>query len=170
MKTTLLKTFLASLALPLIGSVSLQAAAGDKPPRPNREEMMKQFDANGDGQLDQTERQALRQHMQSMRGQGGGPGQRPDRPGGARGMARFDTDGDGQLSPAEREAAAATMREHVVNNPRAMQRFDLDGDGTLSDDEWNQAREEVGKRMMARGRGPGGPGGGKGQRGPQTDG
>lgn len=160
MKTTLLKTLFASVALPLIGTSYLQAAEGDKPARPNRAEMMKQFDANGDGQLDETERQAAREHMQSMRGQGGGPGQRQGRPGGGRGMAQFDTDGDGVLSDAEREAAAATMREHVVNNPRAMQRFDLDGDGALSDDEWSKARAEVGERMMS-----GGPGGGKGKGG-----
>ena len=53
------------------------------------------------------------------------------------------------------------MREHVVSNPRAMQRFDLDGDGVLSDDEWSKARDEVGERMGAGGRGQGGPRGKK---------
>lgn len=178
MKRTLLKTLAALATLPLLTAASLQAADADKPARPNREEIMKQFDANGDGQLDQAERQAVREHMQAMRpagagggrGQGGGPGQREGRPGGGRGLAQFDTDGDGQLNAAEREAAAATMREHVVNNPRAMERFDLDGDGALSDDEWNKARDEVGERMGG-GRGGRGPGGGQGgPRGKKSDG
>lgn len=164
MKTTLLKTLFAATALPILGTTTLLAAKGDKPDRPNREEIMQQFDTNGDGQLDQAERQAVREHMQAMRGQGGGAGQREGRPGGGRGMAQFDTDGDGVLSDAERAAAAATMREHVVNNPRAMQRFDLDGDGTLSDDEWAKASDEVGQRMREGGRGKGGP-----KRGPKTD-
>ncbi len=168
MKTTLLKTLAALAALPLLTAASLQAADTAKPERPNREEIMKQFDANGDGRLDQVERQAVREHMQAMRpagaggrGQGGGPDQREGRPGGGRGLAQFDTDGDGQLNAAERDAAAATMREHVVSNPRAMQRFDLDGDGVLSDDEWSKARDEVGERMGAGGRGQGGPRGKK---------
>lgn len=164
MKTTLLKTLIASTALPILGFSLLSAAEGEKPDRPSREEIMQQFDINGDGQLDQAERQAVREHMQAMRPQGGGRGQREGRPGGGRGMAQFDTDGDGVLSDAERAAAAATMREHVVNNPRAMQRFDLDGDGTLSDDEWAKASDEVGQRMGEGRRGKGGP-----KRGPKTD-
>lgn len=166
MKTKLFKTLLAAVALPLVAVTTLPAAAGHKPARPDRAEIMKQFDANGDGQLDQTERQAVRAHMQAMRAQGagdgqgqrGGPNQRE-----GRGLAQFDTDGDGQLNATERDAAAATMRERVVNNPRAMQRFDLDSDGVLSEDEWAKARDQVGERMGAGNRGSRGPGGADGK-------
>jgi hypothetical protein len=52
-----------------------------------------------------------------------------------------------------------------------MERFDLDRDGALSDEEWNQARAEVGQRMGGGGRGGRGPGGGEGRpRGKKADG
>jgi Ca2+-binding EF-hand superfamily protein len=155
MKTKLLSTLLAIATLPLLTSSSLQAAKGDQTARPNRAEMIKKFDANGDGKLDQTERQAARNYMQSMRQTRAnqGEGQRSDRSGGGRAIARFDTDGDGQLSADERAAAAVTIRENMANNPRAMQRFDLDGDGALSEAEWAQARDQIGERMRQGSRG-----------------
>lgn len=171
MKTSLYQSLLTLVVFPFLTVAGLQAADGDKPARPSRDEIIKQFDTNGDGQLDQSERQAVRQHMQATRPGGqGGPGQREGRPGNGHGLARFDTDGDGRLNEAEREAASNAMREHVLNNPRAMQRFDLDGNGALSDDEWAKAREQVADRMGKAGRGGKGPGqGGQGQQRPRSN-
>ena len=68
--------------------------------RPSREEMMKRFDADGDGQLSEEDRAALREEM--GRQDGGQPG--GERPSREEMMKRFDADGDGQLSEEERVA------------------------------------------------------------------
>ena len=64
-----------------------------------REEMTKKFDKDGDGKLNDEEREAARKEF-GGRGRG---------PGGAGGreefMKKFDKDGDGKLSDEEREAA-----------------------------------------------------------------
>jgi outer membrane protein assembly factor BamB len=65
-----------------------------RPPQPgpgfNREEFMKRFDKNGDGQLDESEREALRQQFQG--GKGGPPGGRGGRPGGGFGGGQAPTE------------------------------------------------------------------------------
>ncbi|GAB5558830.1 MAG: hypothetical protein SynsKO_04770 [Synoicihabitans sp.] len=164
MKNTLLKTLAASAVVSLALNSAAYAADEDKPAGPpSREEMIQKFDANGDGQLDQAEREAVREYMAANRPEGGqrgrgGPG------GGGRGgnpMAQFDTDGDGKLSPAERKAADPIMRERTESNERAMGQFDKDGDGKLNDKEWAAARKTIVQRMgQARG-GRGGDGEGR---------
>jgi HlyD family secretion protein len=49
-------------------------AGGEAGARRGFEEIRKQFDKNGDGELDESERQAMRAAMQERFGQGGGPG------------------------------------------------------------------------------------------------
>ncbi|MCC5021444.1 MAG: hypothetical protein J6386_00880 [Candidatus Synoicihabitans palmerolidicus] len=122
------------------------------PPRRKKEEVLQRFDTNNDGKLDKTERQAMRASMDE--GRAGKPG----RGGEMRGRMgeRFDADGDGKLSETERAAAETTMRAEIAQRPRAMERVDTDKDGQISNAEWAVAREQ-----MNRGRGPGGPGGGK---------
>ena len=168
MKNSRLKTSVALAALTLTSALAVSAADTDKPQRPSREEILQQFDANGDGQLDQTEREAVRAHMQANRPGGAGRGQGaqgarggrggPGGPGGPGAIAQFDTDGDGQLSEAERTAAEPAIRAHMASNERAMKRFDTDGDGNLSDAEFAQAREAM-KDGGGRARGQGGKGG-----------
>ena len=129
-------------------------AADDTAPanKDRRQEILKRFDANGDGKLDATEREAAKAAMPERRGDGpkdGVAGKIRERA-----KDRLDTDGDGKISESER----AAMRAEIVNRPRAMARVDTDGDGQISDTEWAAAREQMRDRM-----GPGGPGGpGKG--------
>jgi Ca2+-binding EF-hand superfamily protein len=76
-----------------------------------RQEMLKQFDTNGDGQLDETERAAMRERFgRGMPGQEGGASRtnRQDL------MKQFDTNGDGQIDETER----AAMRERFNRQPR----------------------------------------------------
>ncbi len=148
MKNALFKATLALTTLSVASAVTLSAQDEDtQPPRPDRQALLERFDTNGDGQLDQAERQTAREAMKAraeQRGERRGPGNRRGGPG------QFDTDGDGVLSDAERNAAAAQMRERASSNPRAMQRLDTDGDGVLSDAEWETARSEWQKRMDQR--------------------
>lgn len=80
------------------------APNGEQPRRAafNPEEMLKQFDKNGDGQLDDSEREAMR----AARGTRGGP------PGGFNReemMKQFDKNGDGQIDDTEREAMRSSF-------------------------------------------------------------
>lgn len=90
------------------------------PPPFDREEMLKRFDADGDGELSDEELRAMREQMGDRGGPPSGRGFRGGRPGG-RGFGpgfeqenlveKFDSDGDGKLNVEERKAA----REYIQN-------------------------------------------------------
>lgn len=112
----------------------------------NPEEMLKRFDKNGDGQLDDEERNAMRESLGGQRGAGGPGGFNREEM-----MKRFDKNGDGQLDEEERNA----MRESFggqrgaggpggFNREEMMKRFDKNGDGELDEEERNAMRESFG--------------------------
>lgn len=96
-----------------------------------RQRLLQRFDTNGDGQLDETERQAAQQARQKM-------------------ITKFDANGDGQLDDGERQVARQARQQR---RQRMLQHFDTDGDGQLNDAERQQARQ----MRQQRGRGEGGP-------------
>ncbi|MBM3879402.1 MAG: HlyD family efflux transporter periplasmic adaptor subunit [Verrucomicrobia bacterium] len=109
---------------------------GGRRSRFNQEEVLRQYDANGNGQLDDDERQAMMAAFQARFGGQGGQG----RPGGQSGpggqggfggmggpggfpggnlqemIKRFDKNGDGELDDPEREAMRETLREERSRN------------------------------------------------------
>ena len=85
---------------------------------PDRQEMLKKFDKDGDGKLSPEERQAMREARKAE-----------FEARHAEMLKKFDTDGDGQLSETERQA----MRE--ARKAEMLKKFDKDGDGKLSDEE-----------------------------------
>ena len=119
--------------------------AQDKPERKDRPgpppEMLKRFDKDGDGQLSDEERQAMRETLQARMEE-----RRKQM------LEEFDTDKDGKLSPEEREKAREAQKAKML------EKFDKDGDGKLSPEE----RKAMPKPL----RRPGGPGGRRGPRGP----
>ena len=76
---------------------------------PGHEAILKHFDKNGDGKLDEQERAAA---MKARGEKGDGPG-----PGAGREevLKRFDKDGDGKLNDEERAAARKAMEERQKN-------------------------------------------------------
>jgi hypothetical protein len=81
----------------------------------NREEMMKQYDTDGDGQLSDEERTAMRARFGGRSGGGQGGGQR----GGFNReemMKQYDKDGDGQLSEDERAAMSESFNRMRNNS------------------------------------------------------
>jgi HlyD family secretion protein len=76
----------------------------------NREEMLKQFDKNGDGEIDETEREAARAAMMAR---SGGPGGRGTNAGPRFNreemLKRFDKNGDGRLDDEEQAAMRASF-------------------------------------------------------------
>ena len=69
--------------------------------RLNFQELVKQYDKDGDGELSEEEREAMRAAVGARFGGGGPGGQRFNR---EEMMRRFDADGDGELNEEEREA------------------------------------------------------------------
>lgn len=106
---------------------------GDRTPP---KEILEKFDKDGSGDLNETERAALRADMEKRRGEM---------------IAKYDTDKDGKLGEDERKKMV-------------LDRFDKDGNGELSDEEKKAARGAM-QRGGRRPGGPAGPGGKRGGEG-----
>ncbi len=142
MKTTNLLTLAA-----LIGTCSF-ASAADKPKRPDGPgpgheftpppEVLKKFDTNGDGKLDDTERMAMREAMKAEM------------------LKKYDKDGDGKLSEDERKAMQAEM---AARHKELLDKYDANKNGKLDPEEIQAARAAGEKIPPMFGHGPGGPGG-----------
>ena len=85
--------------------------------RPSREEVMKKFDKDGDGKLNDEEKAELRKKMEGKR-------KLPPFV-----MEKFDKDGDGELNESERAEARKTMEGR---RKEMIAKFDKDGDGKLN--------------------------------------
>ena len=99
-------------------------------PRGDRflKEMMKRFDKDGDGKLDEAElAEAMKARAEFGQNRGAGAGG-PGAQGRGQMMKMFDKNGDGQLDDEER-AAAAKFRDEQIK------RFDRNGDGQLDQEE-----------------------------------
>ena len=96
-------------------------------------EMIKRFDKDGDGKLDEAELgEAMKARANFMGNRGAGA---PGAPGGRmreQMMKMFDKNGDGQLDDSERAAAEQFRTEQI-------RRFDKNGDGQLDPEERAEA-------------------------------
>lgn len=145
------KRFFAVLAAVLVGGVGMAQAADDAKPNrpakgegPSREAVLKKFDKNGDGTLDDSEKAAAKAEFAKNRPDAAGAGKPGERKPGQGGPA-------GRLDPEK-------MKELI-------KKFDKNGDGTLDGAEKEAAREEFMKLRGGAGKpgdgkpGAGGPGG-----------
>jgi EF hand len=103
---------------------SADSASTPAAPGPRHEKMLKRFDKNGDGKLDDAERAEAKEQMRAENS--ARRGKMRDRL-----VKRFDKDHDGKLTGAELDAAVASIEKR----PRVIERFDRDGDGKLSPEE-----------------------------------
>ena len=88
-------------------------------------EILEQYDLNGDGQIDEEERQAAKEARRAAREEA-----RAER------IAEVDTDGDGELSEEEKEAAKQARRD-ALEERRAEKFAEIAGeDGCLDADEF----------------------------------
>ncbi len=137
------------------------APAAETPGRPNRADVIKQFDQNGDGVLDETERQAARGALNARSPRRTAGQTNASSPSAAELMRRFDQNGDGKIDDGEREAAraeasrnrpaaAATARPQI-DRQAMVKEFDKDGDGKLNDSERAAATQAVRERIQKAG-------------------
>ena len=147
-------------------------AAGEMPGRKGREDfhkqMLEKFDADKDGQLSETEKEAMKADMEKHRAEGKNrPGVRGDRnPKGPHGERPEGMRPEGKQRP---EGMQRPSREDMQK--KMLEKFDADKDGQLSDAEkeaMKAARPQRGGKGQGKGRGPKGPRGNK--RGEATQG
>ena len=124
MKKVLLSISVLSLAT---GMIAKPEKGGKKPGsgegRPSRQEVMKKFDKDGDGKLNEEEKAELRKKMAER-----GAGRRiPPLV-----LEKFDKDGDGKLNEDERATARKAME---ARRAEMIEKFDKDGDGQLNNQE-----------------------------------
>lgn len=96
-----------AMALPLVGQE--ETAEGNPPSarEVHRQRLIKRFDKDGDGKLDDEEREAMRSFIEERRKNGGQRrGRRPIR---EDVLKEFDKDEDGKLSEEERRAMHEEM-------------------------------------------------------------
>ena len=89
------KLLVIALSLSVTGLVAM-AADGEKKERPAgnaRAEMLKKYDKNSNGKIDEDEREAMRKDRE------------------AETIKKFDKNGDGKLDESERQAARAERRK-----------------------------------------------------------
>jgi Ca2+-binding EF-hand superfamily protein len=101
-------------------------------------DILKRFDKNGDGKLDEDEKAAAKEHN---REETNGRQAKAREKLGKKVMEKFDKNGDGKLDEAERAEAAKA----IETDPRLVKHFDKDGDGKLNDAEKAAAREAIAK-------------------------
>lgn len=137
--------FAAVLALTLHG-VAQDAStpvAPERGPQPNRVELIRQFDQDGDGVLNETERQAAREA--ALQGRPQRPtAQTAERSAAARAELAKRT----QLTTGS-NAAAATASRPAIDRQAVLKEFDKDGDGQLSDSEREAAMQAMRKRLRS---------------------
>lgn len=160
--TETMKTKITCFALALAGIVT--AAAQDGPPGGERRgpggpggpggrqvppAVLKEFDKDGDGKLNDEEAKAARAAMQAKREEAQ-----------KKILAEFDADKDGKLNEEERKAMRTAME---AKRKALVEKYDADKDGKLSPEEIKAARDAGEEIPMIGGpggrRGPGGPGG-----------
>ncbi|MFM2196634.1 MAG: hypothetical protein RLZZ505_66 [Verrucomicrobiota bacterium] len=137
MKTRTLITIAAAIGIS--GAAHAEEAKKERPPHKLPPHVIEKFDKDGDGKLNEAEREdarAARKEMEAARKK--------------EMLEKFDKDGDGKLSDDEKKAAHEAMKKKML------EKFDKDGDGELSEEERAEARKHMPKR-------PGGPDGPKGK-------
>ncbi|WP_298859535.1 EF-hand domain-containing protein [uncultured Gimesia sp.] len=159
MKVSLLlvSTFVFGITV-FAGNSVMQAEQGKKGERPNREQILKKFDKDGDGKLSEAERSAAREARSKGKGTQGPGGKGKGKQGkGGKGfnweemLKKFDKNGDGKLDETERKAAFAARGKSGQKGPRMskeemIKKFDKDGDGKLGETERAAARKSLGAR------------------------
>ena len=145
------------------GKISLPVKPAPRTIRgPMSRQGMRQYDRDGDGEISDEERAAMREAWRAgselRRFDADGDGKLNEAEAGERDKARaetekrraefikkYDEDGDGRLSREERSAARRAEREE--RRKRTIEEFDADGDGKLSETERRAARQAQRERM-----------------------
>lgn len=116
----------------LLGAATLIPAAGLAAEKDPYDEIVKTYDRNGDGKLDEDEKVAAKEAM-AMQGQKG-----PARKALEERVAK--------ANPEQRAKMLENLRARIEESPGQLRRFDKNSNGKLDDDEWATARAQFEQR------------------------
>jgi hypothetical protein len=109
----------------------MESSAESKPMNEQRQaELLKRFDKNGDGKLDEAEKTAAKDYNREQHNERANKAGQNLR---KKAVAKYDKNGDGKLDDAE--------RAEIINDPKVIKRFDKNNDGKLDESEKEAARE-----------------------------
>ncbi|HSI07529.1 MAG: EF-hand domain-containing protein [Rariglobus sp.] len=126
----------------------LPAVAENEPVSEHDAAIIKRYDTNKDGKLDEAEIAAVKEQMLMADQEKRGEKIEKVKERQAEWLKEFDKDGDGKLNDAEKKTMETTLRARMEKRPRLLKQFDSDNDGKLSDIEWATAREKIIGRFM----------------------
>ena len=120
MKYTCLLSTLACAAIVSLATSTFAAPPENNDPAARKAEMLKKFDKNGDGKLNDEEKSTLRVEMQNRRRgkdrKQWTPEQRNEM------LKKFDKDGDGKLSQEERDTAREAMKAYRTKGEKPQEK------------------------------------------------
>jgi len=123
--------------------------------------MLKKYDTNGNGKIDEDERDKFLADRKQRAGANAPPNAGPNAEAmRQRALKQLDKDGDGKLSDEERQAGREQARKMMqqalggdgANFQELLKQFDKDGDGQLSDEERQAARRAFQDRAGRKGK------------------
>jgi hypothetical protein len=127
LKMKLLFSYLAAFVLVTNTCVQAQDTSPSNPPPNNAGKLKEKTDTDGDGQISDSEKAAMKEKRAKME----------------RWKEKADTDGDGQISDSEK----AAVKEKRAKMEKWKEKVDTDGDGQISDSE-KAAMKEKWEKMM----------------------
>lgn len=127
------------------------ASAENEPVSEHDAAIIKRYDTNKDGKLDEAEIAAVKEQTLMADQEKREEKFEKVKARQAELLKEFDTDADGKLNDTEKKAMETALRARLEKRPRLLKQFDSDGDGKLSDVEWAAAREKVVARMVEAG-------------------
>ncbi len=110
--------------------------------------LIKRYDTNKDGKLDEAEVAAVKEQMFMADQEKREEKIERVKERQAELHKEFDQNADGKLDDTEKKAMETALRARLEKRPRLLKQFDADGDGKLSDTEWAAAREKVIGRLV----------------------
>jgi Ca2+-binding EF-hand superfamily protein len=110
-------------------------------------EIIRRYDTNKDGKLDEAEVAAVKEEM--LMSKMGKRDEKREKVQERRDewLKEFDKNGDGKLDEAEKKTMETTLRARMEKNPKMMKRIDTNEDGKIDDQEWLAAREKLMGRL-----------------------
>lgn len=122
MKKSIVTLLAVACCLPALANAEEKGKERKGKERGNKmhEAMLKQFDKDGDGKLNEEEKTALKAAMAERK---------------AATIKKYDTDGNGELSKEEKAAGMKAFKEEMLK------KYDADGNGELSKEERQDAHK-----------------------------
>jgi Ca2+-binding EF-hand superfamily protein len=110
-------------------------------------EIIRRYDTNKDGKLDEAEVAAVKEEMLMSKMEKRDEKRERVKERQGEWLKEFDKNGDGKLDESEKKTMETTVRARMEKNPQMLKRIDTNSDGKIDDQEWLAAREKLMGRL-----------------------